>query len=62
MSILETLKEESRKLAGLMADPHPGLATWNEFAIECCKNLARLLPTSTLQDLLEERLKSEAGG
>lgn len=28
---IELLKEESRKLSSLLADPHPGLSSWLSF-------------------------------
>lgn len=40
---LYEVREVIRKIEGLLADPHPGLFTWNSFLEQKLKELVRLI-------------------
>lgn len=52
-SSFEKLVEVNRKLGGLVADPHPGLFTWNAAVTKVLTEAADLLDAQTLRKIAD---------
>ncbi len=48
MSNIEELREHARILTNLMVDPHPGLSTWREAQVTCCREIGEFGGCGTL--------------